>query len=49
LAQRQSIVVVLLTASRHAQGQLLVQPLPVNDFITMPLTRVARHLPVGAA
>ena len=37
--QRQSIVVVMLTTSLHAQDQLLMQQLPIADFLNKPLTR----------
>lgn len=47
--QRESIVVVMQTASLLRQDQLLVQQLPIADFISKPLTRakvndlLARH------
>jgi CheY-like chemotaxis protein len=48
-AQRQGIVVVLLTTSLHEQDLLAAQQLPIADFLTKPLTRakltdlLARH------
>ena len=55
LPHRQAIVIVMLTTSLHEQDQLLVQQLPVADFISKPLTRakvnelLARHFPAMVA
>jgi CheY-like chemotaxis protein len=38
-AQRQSIVVVMLTSSLHKQDQQLARQLPIADFLSKPLTR----------
>lgn len=49
VAQRQASTVVVLTTSLHEQDRLLLQQLPIADFLTKPLTRakvnelLARH------
>ena len=50
-AQRQTIVVVMLTTSLHKQDELLARQLPIADFLAKPLTRakvtdlLSRHFP----
>jgi CheY-like chemotaxis protein len=38
-AQRQHIVMVILTTSLHERDQLLARQLPIADFVEKPLTR----------
>jgi CheY-like chemotaxis protein len=50
-AQRQHVVVVILTTSLHERDQLVARQLPIADFVEKPLTRaklaglLARHFP----
>ncbi|MGI4833502.1 MAG: response regulator [Janthinobacterium lividum] len=39
-AQRQAMVVVMLTTSLHERDQLLVRQLPITYFLTKPLMRL---------
>jgi len=39
LAQQQAIIVVMLTTSLHERDLALARTLPINDFLSKPLTR----------